>query len=125
MNKIQKIKKEVRRKEWGEQVRECQNSGLSIREWCKQNGVNIYTYYRRLRKLRNELLDQAEECHPIVPVSVSSEISKTSPIEQTAKPVTAEPDSKIVMRKDGIEIDIPQNISENTLLVLLRGLKQC
>jgi hypothetical protein len=48
MNKIQKIKKEVRRKEWAEQVRECQNSGLSNSEWCKQNGVNIYTYYRRL-----------------------------------------------------------------------------
>ena len=91
MNKIQKIKKGVRRKEWAEQVRECQNSGLSVREWCQQNGINVYTYYRRLRKLRNELPDQAEECHPIVPVSVSSEISKTSPIEQTAKPVTAEP----------------------------------
>ena len=120
MNKIQKIKKEVRRKEWAEQVRECQNSGLSVREWCQQNGINVYTYYRRLRKLRNELLDQAEECHPIVPISISSEISKNS-----TKQVAAEPDSKIMMRKDGIEIELPESISEETILMLLRGLKEC
>ena len=125
MNKIQKIKKEVRRKEWAEQVRECQNSGLSVREWCQQNGINVYTYYRRLRKFRNELLDQAEECHPIVPISISSEISKNSTVEQATKQVAAEPDSKIMMRKDGIEIELPESISEETILMLLRGLKEC
>ena len=37
MNKIEAVKKEVRHREWAEQVRECQSSGLAIKEWCKQN----------------------------------------------------------------------------------------
>lgn len=127
MNKIEEVKQEVQHREWAEQVKECQGSGLPVKEWCKQNGVNVYTYYRRLRKLREEVLETKGTAAPqIVPISISNEISGTALIDQTPKstPVPIA-DSKVIMRKDGIEIDIPQNISENTLLVLLRGLKQC
>ena len=34
MNKISKIKADLRIREWAEIVRECSRSGLTIREWC-------------------------------------------------------------------------------------------
>ena len=127
MNKIEEVKQEVRHREWTEQVKECQSSGLPVKEWCKQNGVNVYTYYRRLRKLREELLESKDRDKPqIVPISISNEISGTALIEQTPKsPPVPIADSKVIMRRDGIEIELPQDISEKTLLVLLRGLKEC
>ena len=127
MNKIEEVKQEVRHREWAEQVRECQSSGLSIREWCKQKGVNVYTYYRRLRTLREEVLETKGTAAPqIVPISISNEISGIALIDQTPKstPVPIA-DSKVIMRRDGIEIELPQDISEKTLLALLRGLKEC
>ena len=127
MKTIAEVKKEVRHREWAEQVRECQSSGLPIKEWCRQNGVNVYTYYRRLRKLREELLESKDtETPQIVPISISNEISGTVLMDKTPEPTPIPmPDSRVIMRRDGIEIELPQDISEKTLLVLLRGLKEC
>ena len=35
-------------KEWAAMVRECRSSGLTVKNWCMNNGVNIKTYYYRL-----------------------------------------------------------------------------
>ena len=32
---------------------------------------------------------------------------------------------RVILRKEGIEIVLPQDISENMILLLLRGLKEC
>ena len=128
MNKIEEAKKEVRHREWAERIMECRSSGLPIKEWCKQNGINVYTYYRRLRTLRNELLKSTEqEPQQIVPISVSNE-KKGTALCATASTETnfssAEKD-KVIIRKGGIEIELPQSISEDMLHSLLKGLKQC
>ena len=127
MNKIEEVKQEVRHREWAEQVRECQSSGLSIREWCKQNGVNVYTYYRRLRTLREEVLETKGTAAPqIVPISISNEISDAALIEPMPETTpVAKPGGKVIMRKSDIEIEFPESISEKTLLTLLRGLREC
>ena len=126
MPTIKEVKKELRHREWAEQIAECQNSGMKVKDWCREKGVSSNTYYRHLRIVRTELLEKAEgSMQKIVPVSLSAELS------DTAIPVASPPTKsdfstkKIVMRKDGIEIELPQSISEDTLLVLLRGLKQC
>ena len=79
-----------------------------------------------MRKLREELLEQkATDSPQIVPISVSNEISGTA-FEQLQRPQSdLTPDSKVVMRKNSIEIELPGSISEKTLLMLLRGLKEC
>ena len=42
----------VRLQEWSAAISECNNSGLSKREWCRQNGISTKTYYYRQRKVR-------------------------------------------------------------------------
>ena len=95
-------------------VSDCQTSGKKVEEWCAENSINVSTYYKRLNVLRSELIDEAEK-QSIVPVSVSTAIANA---EKSSV-------DKIIMRKDGIEIELPQDISEDTILALLRGLKQC
>ena len=48
-------------------------------------------------------------------------------IASGAEPEKAEPASpqKMIVRKDGIEAEMPPDISEELLLTLLRGLKEC
>lgn len=124
MASISEVKTNLRHREWADQIQECQNSGKKVRDWCKTNGLNETTYYRRLRIVREEYLQSAENStHQIVPVGISNEIAGTiSNQTPTAKPENQE---KIVMRKGGVEIELPQNISQDTLLEVLRGLGEC
>ena len=124
MGRIREIKKQVRHKEWAAMVQECQTSGKNVEEWCNENGINISTYYKRLNVIRTELIEGSEN-QSIVPVSVSAAVSdaSNSVIADAVKECSCE--DKIMMRKNGIEIELPQNISGDIVLALLRGLSQC
>ena len=37
--------------EWSERIASCRNSGMSVREWCKVNGIPLSTYYNQQRKV--------------------------------------------------------------------------
>ena len=124
MASISEVKTNLRHREWEEQIQECQNSGMKVRDWCKTNGLNETTYYRRLRIIREEYLQSGgNSAHQIVSVGVSNEIAGAIS-NQTS---SAKPDSqdKVVMRKGGIEIELPQSISQSTLPAVLRGLGKC
>ena len=124
MASISEVKTNLRHREWEEQIRECQSSGTKVRDWCKTNGLNETTYYRRLRIVREEYLQNTgNSVHQIVSVGVSNEIAGAIS-NQTS---SAKPDSqdKVVMRKGGIEIELPQSISQSTLPAVLRGLGKC
>ena len=70
-------------------IRECQQSGLTANEWCRQNGVSRNTYHTWLTRLRRKgLIETAatiptvissEPYHPdIVKVELAREELKTS-----------------------------------------------
>jgi len=129
MGKIREVKKALRHKEWAEQIQECQSSGMHVQEWCRLKGISPNTYYQRLRVIREEVLEHAEmQEQKIVPVCVSEAITRNPLTEVTDKsrsnaPVSAS--EKIIIRKDGMEIEIPQETSEKMILMLMKGLKQC
>lgn len=122
MARIKEIKMQLRHQEWADMAKECQSSGKSIEEWCRQNGIKVCTYYKRLQALRTELIEETEK-QTIVPVSINGALCKDS----APYPVLSEQNrsSNVIIRKNGIEIELPQNISEDTVLALLRGLSQC
>ena len=129
MEKIREVKRVLRHKEWAEQIQECQSSGMHVKEWCRLKGINPNTYYQRLRVVREEILEHAEiEKQKIVPVCVSEAITGNTLTEVTDKSrndASVSISEKIVIRKDGMEVEISQNTSEETILMLMRGLKQC
>ena len=122
MGRIREIKKQVRHKEWAAMVQECQASGKKVEIWCQEKGINVSTYYKRLSVLRTELIDEAEK-QSIVPVSVSAAITEEADTVIPKAAISSR--DKIIIRKNGIEIELPQSISEGTVLLLLKGLKQC
>ncbi|EGC03302.1 IS66 family insertion sequence element accessory protein TnpA [Ruminococcus albus] len=42
---ITTIKKEMQLQEWSAQIEAQQASGLTVREWCAENGIKPNTYY--------------------------------------------------------------------------------
>ena len=123
MAPIREVKKELRHRKWAEEIAECQSSGMKIRNWCQMKGISCNTYYRRLQIVRTELLAQTEQSmQQIVPLSSAIALQPSAP-----EPVLEASSAweKVMIRKNGIEIELPQEVSEKMLLILLRGLQEC
>ena len=95
------VKQEVRLQEWSAQIEAQQASGLTVQQWCMENGVNPKTYYYHLKKVREQFLDSSPA---IVPLNVP---------QQSAD---------IRIEKNGLQISLPANISPDTLLALVQTL---
>lgn len=106
MDRIMAIKNKVHISEWSEMVRTCRSSGLTVQQWCNSNGINIQTYYYRLRKVREAL---CEDTHDIVQIPINSvnEISITS--------------SKI--NAGNLNVELPDTIPAATLRSVIEVLK--
>lgn len=95
------VKQEVRLQEWSAQIEAQQASGQTVQQWCAENGINLKTYYYRLRKVREQFLNSSPA---IVPLNVP---------QQSAD---------IRIEKNGLQITLPANISPDTLLALVQSL---
>ena len=51
--------KNLQHHSWALMIQEQSRSGLSIREWCKQNDIAPKTFYYRRKQVRSELLQAA------------------------------------------------------------------
>ena len=108
MNEIARIKNEVKLKQWAEMV-QCRNeSGLIVADWCRQNGVNLKTYYYRLKRVRQALCRNIEQ-QDIVPITP----------EEDPEP-SAE---KIEISVGNVKITLPDTFNPETLRRLLGVLK--
>ena len=116
-------KREMLHRKWEEQIAECESSNMPVKEWCAENGVNLNTFYARISALKKDKLKQSvQQTQEIVPLSVIQESGTTN--SETVVP-KVRPKENIVIRKNGIEIILPPDVSENMVYSLLRGLKQC
>lgn len=48
------ITTQLRHRSWMEEYARQQESGLTVREWCAENGITPKTFYYRLRVIREE-----------------------------------------------------------------------
>ena len=96
---ITTIKNEVQLRKWQEQIQAQQSSGLTVQQWCTENGVNIKTYYYHLRKVRNQPIESAPSIIPLTIPKSKSDIS---------------------IEKNGTKISLPADISTETLVAVIR-----
>lgn len=87
--------------EWKSQVEECKASGLTVKEWCEENGINLKTYYYRQKKVREN-----ESMRKVVPISSFSHLHS----------------SEISIEKNGLHIILPQYVSPELILRLVNEL---
>ena len=51
----------MRRESWAHMLHEQAASGLSVREWCKQNQLSVKSFYYRRRQVQAMVLDAAQD----------------------------------------------------------------
>lgn len=112
MDRISQIKTDLLMREWTNMVRECRSSGLTVKEWCANNGVNIKTYYYRLKRVRNYMCDNNTNLpvrHDIVPVPVES--------------MPDDDNHQIKIITSNISVELPATIQPQLLKAAIEGLK--
>jgi len=65
-----KVAAEYRLSQWAEVIQERRCSGLSVKDFCEERGINKNAYFywqRKLRKAACEGLLKSDECTNIVP----------------------------------------------------------
>ena len=96
---------------WQERVRECRTSGMSVKAWCKAQGLDFTTYYRREKKVLESVIptqkQEKAECEaPMLP----------APSTQVMPSIV-----KVEISTDAVEINDPPQGSAGTVMFSING----
>ena len=63
--KISEVKQEYQLQEWSGMLRQRKESGLSVKDWCLEQGISEHSYYYRLRRLRQMACNALEQAQSV------------------------------------------------------------
>ena len=107
MGDVLAMRSEYRLQQWSEMIRACRESGLSNKEFCRQNGISEKTYYYWLRRLRQVA------CENTQPKLVRLEAAKDKETDHSA----------ILLRYKEAELRIRAGTDRDTIAAVLQALK--
>lgn len=94
---------------WAERISECRNSAMTVKTWCRENGICEQTYYKWQRRLFEMAQAQQE---------VS--FAEVTPVQAVRSSKVA-----VTVRIAGAEADIHSGADAPTVEAVLRILKSC
>lgn len=98
------VRDEYRAQTWAMLIRECNNSGLTKREFCQQRGISEKSFYYWLRKLRSHMAETAgPQLVQINPVHVQNDI--------------------LQIQYRGAELKLPAGVDVDAVAALLRSIQ--
>lgn len=111
--------KEIRKQQWREIITNCNNSGISKKQWCLENGINEKSFYYYQKVLRDELIESSkEECNLPSFVDVTSQLQTTDTYEHTPVIPVLNNKPDLVIRKGDLSFEISNTISSSLLRTL-------
>lgn len=117
----QEVKKHYSMQKWTSIIQECTTSGLSVRQWCHQNGVLEGSYYYWLRKIRLKSLETLPEVtagNAIQPVSQSNTVFARLPLLEKSN------NADVTLSLNGIEIGFNNSATADLIHSILLEIKQ-
>jgi hypothetical protein len=107
---------------WKQRIIECRSSGMSVKEWCKERGLDFTTYYRWERKILTSIIpaeDVPELPSPNLP-AVPAPQNAIVKVELAAEP---EDETTIRFSVNGFNFCVPSNVNSAFLTRLLEATK--
>ena len=107
---VQKVNEDIKTKQWIQKIKECRESGLPVKTWCKQNGVCEQTYYKWLKKIREIAIESGAVAAPVT-------IQTFTPIKQEELPK-----ENLIITKGDVRIELPAHTDMTTITNIIRAL---
>jgi transposase-like protein len=105
---------------WFEKIVACRQSGLSDKQWCIQNQISTGTFYywvKQLKKCNNISIPE----HNPIPTATEQQVV---PLRILDEPVSISSETAIVMRVQGMELEIKNGADEETIAHTLSALRR-
>lgn len=120
MDKLTVASHEAKLALWTGRIRECKASGLTVKEWCRQNGLGDKSYYYWMRKIKKEAFEALQE-QLVLPAPVMQEQAVFSEIrlpKQTISEGTA-----AIIHINGVRMEIQNGACAQTIQSLLASVQ--
>lgn len=69
---------------WAPIIRDCKNSGMTVKSWCEEHDINEKRFYYWQRRVREELLPVVAENTTATPTFV--QVPEVKPTDSSFKP---------------------------------------
>ena len=101
---------------WRGRVMECRNSGKTIAVWCKENGINIKTYYFWQKRVWDK------ETQTLIQIG-QNQLSQPQAVQfaQVNLGMETSSDADIVIRKDDWTVEIRNTANPALLSTVLQA----
>ncbi len=106
-NGIRTLRQEQNLSLWATQVEECNKSGLSVTQWCKNNSIPVSTFWNRQKKVYEAYTQKNRP--QFIEVSVEPEVNANSPM--------------ISIKRNDFTVEINNGADEATITAVLRAMK--
>lgn len=119
MDEIIKRKKQTLSQErWKQLIIECQSSGLTVQDYCQQQGLCKSTYYKWQRELRLDACKASvpqpiEDAHPLVKLDYPA---------KTAYPTVPKQVTEISVSLGSTKVEIAKGADPETIKIVLNTL---
>ncbi len=117
MDQVSVMKRQLRAEEWRKRIQECQASGVPATHWCKQNDICEQTYYKYLKRFREEMIES-------LPLTVVPEKEKPVVFKkmEVQSPI---PDTRpaVIIRLPNAILEINEGTSQQTVQAVLLALQ--
>ena len=112
---------------WKQRIIECRSSGKSVKEWCKEHGLDFTTYYRWERKILANIIPAEEFPASDFPALPGPELPAIPKESNAIVKVELTPDSdseeSIRFTVNGFDFYVPANVNREFLTRLLEATK--
>jgi hypothetical protein len=116
MNKVTLAKRRLQCEHWKSIIASCQSSGMTVKTWCEQNNICLQTYYRNLKKFREEL------CNSLP--GLIDEPEKPVVFKQLeVAPPTSTNRASVLIHLPSATLEVADGTSQLTIEAVLRALK--
>ena len=120
-------KRAVRLRDWSMMVQRCQESGLTVNEWCMQNNLKPACYYYRLSQVRKAILYQSglvpsADQEQTIPTLVKVNVAGVEQHQERVSETTA--DHCFRLRYNRAVLDIPVGTEAEAIAEVLKALDQ-
>lgn len=112
-NSIKTVAHNTKLQIWAEHVQECRNSGLPVKDWCKEYGIKLSTFYAWQKKVFCSVSTETQASTSVT-APVFAEIVKTASANVAA-----------TLNVGRLSIDLYDNASSKFIESILRGLWSC
>lgn len=94
--------------EWAERVSACRSSGMTVQDWCREQGIGAQTYYRWQRRLYELVQEQR-----------GGEFTEITPPRRPANAVA------VTVQVGGLEVAVHNGADAETVAAVMRAVKSC